>query len=129
MQPLVQSTMIKPEGPLTLRVYPPQRPGNACEGTLYLDDGVSYAYQKGDFLRMKFTCELTPTGITLKIGAREGSFAPWWTQFSVEVYGAAKPANVSAAGAEIESNFDSEHHRVTALVADSGKETNLTVTY
>jgi alpha-glucosidase len=129
MQPLVQSTMIKPEGPLTLRVYPPQRQSGACEGSLYLDDGVSYAYQKGDFLRLKFTCELTSTGVTLKIGAREGSFVPWWTQFSVEVYGATKSATANAAGAVIESNFDSEHHRVTALVPDSGKEINLAVTY
>jgi len=129
MQPLVESTMIKPNGPLTLRVYPPLRPGSACEGALYLDDGVSYAYQKGDFLRLKFSCELTPTGVTLKIGTREGSFAAWWTQFSVEVYGASKPANVTEAGAAITSSFDSEHHRVVAAVPDDGKEINLSVTY
>ena len=130
MQPLVQSTMIKPEGPLTLRIYPPLRPGNACEGSLYLDDGVSYAYQKGDFLRLNFTCELTPTGVTLKIGPREGTFAPWWTQFSVEVYGASKPAaSLTAAGAAVESSYDRTHSRVVATVPDTGKEQSLTVTY
>jgi len=130
MQPLVQSTMIKPEGPLTLRVYPPQRPGDACEGSLYLDDGVSYAYQKGDYLRLKFTCELTPTGVSLKISQREGTFTPWWTQFSIEVYGATRPAaSVSEAGTAIESSYDSEHHYITAVIPDSGKEVNLTVAY
>ncbi len=130
MQPLVQSTMIKPEGPLTLRVYPPMRPGSACEGTLYLDDGVSFAYQKGDYLRLKFTCELTPTGVSLQISPREGNFTPWWTQFNIEVYGAEKPAaNVSVAGAPVTSSYDSEHHYITAVVPDSGKELNLTVAY
>ncbi len=130
IQPLVQSTMIQPVGPLTLRVYPPLRPGNPCEGTLYLDDGVSYAYQKGDYLRLKFTCEIASSGVSVKISPSEGSFAPWWTQFAVEVYGATKPAaSVSANGAAAASSYDSEHHRVTALLPDDGKGLELTVTY
>ena len=56
-QPLVQSTDEKPQGPLTLRVYPPTEPGEDCAGSLYLDDGVSYDFRKGDFLRMGFTCQ------------------------------------------------------------------------
>ena len=69
------------------------RSGDApCEGSLYLDDGTSYAFQKGQSLRLKFTCELTSTGITVKISAKEGSYAPWWTQLSkVEIYG--RPRN------------------------------------
>ena len=46
-QPLVQSTDEKPQGPLTLRVYPPTAPGKDCDGSLYLDDGVSYDFQEG----------------------------------------------------------------------------------
>ncbi len=46
-QPLVQSTDEKPQGPLTLRVYPPTAIGNDCGGSLYLDDGVSYDFKKG----------------------------------------------------------------------------------
>jgi len=47
-QPLVQSTDEKPQGPLTLRVYPSALPGKDCGGSLYLDDGTSYAFKKGD---------------------------------------------------------------------------------
>ncbi len=56
-QPLVQSTDEKPQGPLTLRVYPPAKPGENCAGSLYLDDGVSYDFKKGDFLRVGFACQ------------------------------------------------------------------------
>ena len=130
IQPLVQSTDEKPVGPLTLRVYPPSRSGDACEGSLYLDDGISYAYQKGEFLRLKFSCERTSTGVTVKIGAREGSYTPWWTQFSVEIYGASKPAaSVSTASGQVAASYDSGHHRVSAVVPDDAKGLNLTVTY
>ena len=130
IQPLVQSTEEKPVGPLTLRVYPPLRPGDNCEGSLYLDDGISYAYQKGDFLRLKFNCELNPTGVTVKVSPREGSFAPWWTQFSVEIYGATKPAtSVTSASGPIAASYSSERQRVTAVVPDDGKGMSLTVTY
>jgi alpha-glucosidase len=111
-------------------VYPPRHAGDRCEGSLYLDDGISYAYEKGEFLRLKFTCELTPSGITVKIGPREGSFTPWWTQFSVEVYGAEKPAaKVSADSGAIAASYDSEHHRVVAALPDDAKGLSLTVAY
>jgi alpha-glucosidase len=130
MQPLVQSTMEKPVGPLTLRVYPPMHAGDPCEGSLYLDDGVSFAYQKGDFVRLRFTCQLTAHGVSVKIGPREGSFTPWWTQFSLEIYGATRPAaTVVADSGAIVSSYDSEHHRVTAFVPDEAKEVNVLVTY
>ena len=130
IQPLVQSTDEKPAGPLTLRVYPPRRAGDACEGSLYLDDGISYAYQKGEFLRLKFSCELTSNGVTVKVGPREGSFAPWWTQLSIEVYGAAKPAaSVSTAAGAVTASYDSEHHRVVTVVPDDAKGAEITVSY
>jgi len=51
MQTLVQTPVEKPNGPLELRVYfrPPQR-ANAAAGGLQ-DDGHTFAYQKGEFLR------------------------------------------------------------------------------
>ncbi len=58
-QPLVQSTEETPQGPLTLRVYPPAGTNKDCGGSLYLDDGVSYAFAKGDSLRVEFTCQRT----------------------------------------------------------------------
>jgi alpha-glucosidase len=82
MQPLVQSTDEVPQGPLELHVYP----GAECKGSIYLDDGHSFRYKEGDFLREDFTCEKTAGGIRVKLGAREGKFAPWWKQIEVVVH-------------------------------------------
>ena len=130
IQPLVESTDVKPAGPLTLRVYPPLRAGGSCEGSLYLDDGISYAYQQGQFLRLKFNCERTANGVSVKVSAREGSYAPWWTQFSVEVYGAERPAASANTGSgTVATSYDSEQHRVTAVVPDNGSGFELTLAY
>ena len=56
-QPLVQSTQQKPEGPLSLDMYP----GDDCDGVLYADDGHSMAYAGRGFLRQRLRCAATPT--------------------------------------------------------------------
>ena len=135
-QPLVQSTDEKPQGPLTLRVYPPTGFNKECSGSLYLDDGLSYAFKKGEFLRLGFTCRLAAQGLVVTVTPPTGSFAPWWKLLSIEVYGASKPAagaNASAldgSGASpISTGYDAEHHRITALIPDTGKGLELQLTY
>jgi alpha-glucosidase len=133
-QPLVQSTEETPQGPLTLRIYPPLPGSKDCTGSVYLDDGVSYAFKKGAFLRESFTCHQVAEGITLTVAPREGSFGAWWKQLSVEVYGQSKPAAASSAVIDGEkgaltTGFDSEHHRITALVPDDGKGLELNLVY
>jgi alpha-glucosidase len=83
MEPLVQSTSETPDGPLTLRIYA----GNSCTGDLYLDDGKSYAFERGEFLRMHFTCKVTADGLELSIGAHQGPYPAWWKQIHAEVFG------------------------------------------
>ena len=80
--PLTQSTSEVPQGPLTLRLYA----GPDCRGSLYLDDGHTYAYTRGDSLRMSFTCNITPDALTLNI-AEQGSYKPWWKDIRLEIYG------------------------------------------
>jgi alpha-glucosidase len=80
-QALVQSTMETPKGPLELDVYP----GENCRGELYFDDGVS---TKGASLRQTIQCSVTPKGVTLRFGLRQGSWRPWWKQIAVTVHGA-----------------------------------------
>ncbi|MDE1156064.1 MAG: glycoside hydrolase family 31 protein [Acidobacteriaceae bacterium] len=101
MAPLVQSTSETPKGPLTLRVFPPA-PGEACSGSVYTDDGVSFDFRKGQFARVQFTCTVAPDGaLSVSIGAREGSFTPWWSSFRVEAVGvhAAKAEKTSLGSA------------------------------
>jgi alpha-glucosidase len=83
LQPVVQSTDEALHGPLTLQVYP----GKDCRGALYVDDGKTFAYKRGEFLRTDFTCQETSQGITLHVGQRQGSFQPWWDHIHIEIYG------------------------------------------
>jgi len=80
-QPLVQSTMQVPQGPLQLDVYP----GDNCQGTLYFDDGVHIS---GPSLRQTIECAVVPGGIALWFNARQGSWRPWWKQIAITVHGA-----------------------------------------
>jgi alpha-glucosidase len=137
-QPLVQSTDETPDGPLTLRVYPPTQRGDDCRGTVYLDDGVSYAFQKGEFLREDISCQLTSHGLTVTLNPRQGGFVPWWKLVSIEVYGQTKSvseASVSRlkgsgdAASPVLASFDSEHHRITVLIPDDGRGAELNLTY
>jgi len=134
-QPLVQSTDEKPQGPLTLRVYPPSQSGKECGGSLYLDDGLSYAFKRGELLRVQFTCRNTPKGIAVKVLPHGGSFAPWWNQISIEVYGATRPATAASAAIDgasptpVTPGFDPERHRITAVVPDDGKGLEVQVAY
>jgi alpha-glucosidase len=101
-QPLVESTMEVPQGPLELDVYP----GPGCSGDIYFDDGVSVAAPS---LRQTIQCVETPKGLALRFGARQGSWRPWWKQIEVTVHGPktmrmtiadqAKPAEVVIAAA------------------------------
>lgn len=135
-QPLIQSTDEMPNGPLTLRVYPPLDGKEKCSGSLYLDDGVSLAYQRGQFLRESFTCKATEHGIIVSVAQPTGSFGPWWKQLSIEVYGAdreASKATVSSldgSGASaVATTYDAAHHRIVAVVPDAGKGMELKVNY
>ena len=134
-QPLVQSTGERPNGPLTLRVYPPVDAKEPCTGSLYLDDGVSLAYQRGQFLRQSFTCQLTEHGITVTLAKPTGSYAPWWKSVSIELYGASKAAKAShvsaldGSGAKpLTTHYDAINHRILVQLPDSGggEEVNLT---
>ena len=80
-QPLVQSTMQVPSGPLELHVYP----GENCRGELYFDDGVHIT---GPSLRQSLSCTATPNGVQLHFGARQGTWRPWWKSIAVTVHGA-----------------------------------------
>lgn len=135
-QPLVQSTEEKPQGPLTLRVYPPVTPGESCSGSLYLDDGVSFDFKKGNFLRVDFSCERAERELTLRVSAPKGSFAPWWKNLSIEVYGAAKAAgqaqitSLEGSGRTLEQTaYDAQHHRVTIVVPDTGQGLKVKLAY
>jgi alpha-glucosidase len=127
MQPIVQSTSEKPDGPLELRVYM----GEDCHGTLYQDDGHTFAYQKGDFLRVNFTCEVTPQDMTVTSALVKSAYKPWWTSTQLEIYGAgAEPKEVHV-GDQLNHDwrYDPKAHCITLTVPDSLKNWNVRVSF
>lgn len=126
MQPVVQYTDETPAGPLELRVYP----GAHCSGAMYLDDGHTFEYQQGKFLRQNFTCEADATSIRVKFHAREGSFTPWWKLIEVVIYdwpSAHAQAKFSSSTYPLKSTYDEKQHALHLMLSDVSGEAELTV--
>jgi alpha-glucosidase len=124
LQPLVQSTSETPEGPLTLRVYA----GDACTGDLYLDDGKSNAFERGDSLRMHFGCKITADGLALSIGAHQGPYPAWWKQIHAEIYGwTPKQNRVLINGQTAPLTINNLSQGISVNVADDGKGMEITL--
>jgi len=124
MQPLVQRTGEKPNGPLELRVYlPASTPGNDCRGTLYQDDGHTFAYQKGEILRISYSCQVSNGSVTVTSSTEKNAFQPWWKSSKVTLYGAASTPKEVRIGDEVihEWRYDSLAHAVMLTVPDAAK--------
>ena len=123
-EPLIQSTAERPVGPLTLRVFP----GPNCTGHLYQDDGATFAYKRGNFLRMTFTCDASTTHdhLTIHIGKHEGSYPAWWHQIAVQVNGLSnKPSSISVDGRP--ATFTTAGHSITIITSDQGNGIDIVI--
>jgi alpha-glucosidase len=85
MQNVVQNTSETPSGPLELRVYP----GEDCHGALYQDDGHSYGYEKGEYLRVSYSCAVSETGVIVSSHVEKSGYKPWWNSAKVKIFGVA----------------------------------------
>jgi alpha-glucosidase len=100
MQPLVQSTDETPNGPLTLRVFPPLA-GDPCSGDVYTDDGHTYDFRHGAYLRLHITCSVATDGaLTVTIPAGKGSYKPWWSALRIEAVGFAPKEFMAMSGGQ-----------------------------
>jgi alpha-glucosidase len=121
--PLTQSTMDTPDGPLTLRVYV----GDDCKGTLYQDDGTSYDFKQGMFLRMDSACSVDHGALHIHVGPHQGSYRAWWSQITFEVYGwTARDARAKVAGKDVNAAWNSGINAWQSTVPDGGKGLDLT---
>jgi alpha-glucosidase len=124
MQPVVQSTAEKPQGPLELRVYPGQR----CEGSLYLDDGHSFLYRQGEYLRQSFTCRMEGNSVVIGFNERQGTFAPWWNAIELVIYDwPSGTAEVKTGGKTISTKYDSQHRALHVMIPDSSAKQEIRV--
>jgi alpha-glucosidase len=126
MQPVVQNTSAKPDGPLQLRVYA----GEDCRGSLYQDDGHSLAYQRGEFFRATYSCKVSPSSIAVTASTTQSSFQPWWNGADVTVFGlTAAPKEVRLGDHAIRGwHYDAGAHSVTMSVPDAAKNWTLQLT-
>lgn len=127
MQPVVQDTGEIPNGPLQLHVYP----GDDCKGSLYEDDGHTLAYQKGEVLRVNYSCSASPSSISITSSITKNTFKPWWNSTALTIYGAtAAPKEIRIGGRAIQDwHFDAQAHTVTLTVPDAVKNWNVRVQY
>ncbi len=116
MEPLVESTSDTPNGPLTLRIYT----GDKCAGELYQDDGKTYNFRQGAYLRMSFSCQVTKGGLRLTIGAHQGSYPAWWKDIRAEVYGWSPQKGTVLVNSK-PVQLSREAHGFVFTVADDGK--------
>ena len=126
-QPLIQNTGEIPSGPLGLHVYP----GEDCRGSLYQDDGHSLAYQRGELLRVNYTCHVSPALITVTSASDKSSFRPWWSSAEVSIVGvAAEPKQVRLGERETHNwRYDGTTHTVIATVPDALKNWALSLSF
>jgi alpha-glucosidase len=127
--PLVQHLDETPNGPLELHVYLPQA-GGECAGSLYQDDGLSFAFKQGEanYLRLGFTCTAGADGVTVRT-TRKGSFQPWWKQVQVVIHGAKAGGRVTAGNATTTANFDAAHAALTFTVPAEALQQEIRVSY
>jgi alpha-glucosidase len=116
-QPLVQNTGETPNGPLGLLVYP----GPDCKGSLYQDDGHTLAYEKGEFLRISYSCQVGTEAIRIVSTIEKDSYKPWWSAAEITVFGIGKaPKSVRVGDATIhEWRFDSAQHAVVFTIPEA----------
>ena len=122
--PVVQSTSQAPQGTLTLRIFV----GDRCAGELYLDDGKTFAYLQGAFLKMKFNCERVEDGLHLTLGPHIGSYPAWWKEIRAEIYGW-KPAQgrVFVQEKEVPVQLNQQARSIGFIVADDGRGSEIEV--
>ncbi|MGH8253018.1 MAG: TIM-barrel domain-containing protein [Steroidobacteraceae bacterium] len=127
MQPLVQSTSEMPRGPLSLHVYP----GEHCAGHVYLDDGVSLAYQRGEYLRQAFSCASgaasSAPSLDIAFAQREGRYAPWWQQISIIVHGWTGGAAARLNGKTVHGDVDAASGTLTVVIPDQPRAATLRI--
>ncbi len=126
-QPLVQHTGETPSGPLELRVYP----GPDCAGSLYQDDGRTFAYARGDYRRISYTCQVAADWVRVKISGPEGSFPPWWQNVRIEVFGAERAPREVVVGRTIMKDwkYDPAARKVVFTLLETGTAVEFQVNY
>jgi alpha-glucosidase len=124
-QAVVRNESETPKGPLELSVYP----GSDCRGALYQDDGRSFSYKKGAYLRTAYACAATDATVEVTGRVEHDGFKPWWKDARVSVYGVkTAPRSVSVDGKPSKGfTYDAASGLVVVTVPNARRAWRVTV--
>lgn len=120
-----------PDVPHHLDVYP-GAPGTSTQETLHEDDGVSLDYQKGVQSTISVNLNVSPTGLTLALGARTGGYTPAVAALShdVRVHGVgAQPTSVQVNGAPVNTTWSDDTRLLVIPISDYTSAQTITIAY
>lgn len=113
MQEAIQSTSEKPEETLVLHVYK-GKTGN--QFTYYEDDGETYDYENGNFLKRELVYD--PSKKTITIGKEEGNFVSKFKKYKIVFHGFEKMLKITANGTDVKQPKETES--TASLIVDAG---------
>ncbi|HEX4049137.1 MAG TPA: TIM-barrel domain-containing protein [Elusimicrobiota bacterium] len=124
-QPVVQDTDETPAGPIELHVYP----GPDCRGALYQDDGRTFAYQRGKYLRESFSCLAAPESVTVENHVEHDGYKPWWSTAKLVVYGFKKAPREARVADKASSGwtYDGKTGAVSVIVPHARKDWRVSI--
>jgi len=127
MQPIVQNTQEKPTGSLEIKVYA----GENCHGSLYEDDGHTFAYQRGEFRRTNYTCQISPGSLVVNATTKENKFQPWWHAAHVTIFGTPAQPKELRIGQQITRDwqYDANSHSVALTIPDARENWSVSLTF
>jgi alpha-glucosidase (family GH31 glycosyl hydrolase) len=94
MGPVKQYAEEKIDAPLTLTVYP----GADAVSTLYEDDGTSFDYRKGEYMRVEMTWRNAERRLSLALARGSRMLTPGGRAFEVRVAGEKTPRTIKFEG-------------------------------
>jgi len=77
-----------PIDPLTFQIYP----DGSSSSDYYEDDGISFGYKRGLYLRQHLEVSGTTGGVTVKVSGREGRYVPAARSIVLEIHAQQSPA-------------------------------------
>jgi hypothetical protein len=114
--------------PLKVTVYPAE----SSERWLYEDDGATMDYEKGQFVRRRFSQQRTmsadKTVATIEVGAPEGSWRPASRDLELTLPWRGEPSRVLVGGRELQNwTHDADGGFVTIKLPDRFEAVRITI--
>lgn len=107
----IKSSTMAPETNMEIHIYPDDK--GEISYTFYDDDGETFAYEQGEYLLKKITCQQTQSDIQISIHNENISFKPSWNEWTLVIHLLKEPKKIFVNHEEITNErllFHSEKH-------------------